>query len=92
MRHLSLHSSAALAQDPTHPQRGRKPTAMSKTLPEELYDYVKGVVVHADIASLDLEEGRWFKCKFCKNAKDWGVGKCRLSEREVIRGGAWKGV
>ena len=30
------------------------------------------ITAHEDIESLDLVNGKWFKCKFCKNPKDWG--------------------
>ena len=33
--------------------------------PNELYDYGESKVVHEDIESLDLEEGKRFKCKCC---------------------------
>ena len=29
------------------------------------------IIAHEDIDSLDLVNGRWWKCKFCKNMKDW---------------------
>ncbi len=50
------------------------PTAstMPSKWPNELYDYVESKAVHEDIESLDLDEGKWFKCKCCKNQKDQG--------------------
>ena len=38
--------------------------------PEELYDYGKSEATHDDIESLDIKEGKWCKCKYCKNQKD----------------------
>ena len=38
--------------------------------PEDIFNYATNTVVHPDIEALDVEEGRWFKCKFCKNPKE----------------------
>ena len=48
--------------------------------PDELYDYVAKEIKHADIDSLDLDKGKWFKCKHCKNPK-YAEGKfhCRTA-------------
>ena len=37
---------------------------------EDVYNYEAASLVHEDIEAIDLEEGKWFKCKFCKNPKD----------------------
>ena len=37
--------------------------------PAELYDCAASKVVHNDILELELQEGKRFKCKFCKNTK-----------------------
>ena len=34
-----------------------------------LFDYATNTTAHPDIEALDVEGGRWFKCKFCKNPK-----------------------
>ena len=46
---------------------------MPTSWPAELYDYTAWKVVHKDILGLDLQEGKWFKCKFCKNRKTKNV-------------------
>ena len=38
--------------------------------PDQIYDYDKKAIAHPDIDDLDLADGRWWKCKFCKNTKD----------------------
>ena len=38
--------------------------------PEDLFDYATNTTAHPDIEALDVEGGRWFKCKFCKNPKE----------------------
>ena len=38
--------------------------------PDQVYDYDKKAIAHPDIDDLDLDGGRWWKCKFCKNTKD----------------------
>ena len=43
---------------------------MPEKWPEDVYNYTTNTVVHEDIASLDLEDGKFFKCKFCKNPRD----------------------
>ena len=37
---------------------------------KELYDYNAKAVMHPDIAELDLEEGKWFRCKHCTTSRD----------------------
>ena len=37
---------------------------------EDVYNYEAASLVHEDIEAIDLEEGKWFKCKFCKKPKD----------------------
>ena len=41
--------------------------------PEEVYDYGKSEATHDDIESLDIDEGKRYKCKYCKNQKDHGA-------------------
>ena len=38
--------------------------------PDVLYDYDANNIKHADIDSLDLDKGKWFKCMHCRNPKD----------------------
>ena len=45
---------------------------MPNKWPEDIYNYNTATIVHDDIEALDFEEGKWFKCKFCKNPKDVG--------------------
>ena len=40
------------------------------TWPEELLDPNTSAVTHPDIAALDVENGKWFSCNFCRNPKD----------------------
>ena len=49
--------------------------------PEELYDPNTSTVKHPDIAALDVEHGRWFQSKCCKNPKDPAENKfvCRTA-------------
>ena len=51
---------------------------MPKTWSDDVFDYDFNQAVLADIDSLDIEEGRWFKCKFCVNSRDTqGKFSCR---------------
>ena len=43
---------------------------MPKQWPSCVYDYEMKQVTHPDIHSLDLEEGKWFKCRLCDNPRD----------------------
>ena len=50
------------------------PIGLGGTMPpgwaEDVSNYETKSLVHEDIEAIDLEEGKWFKCKFCKNPKD----------------------
>ena len=53
----------------------------------DVYDYDSEQVTHPDIHSLDLEEGKWFKCRFCDNPRDTsGKFICRPSAAVEITG------
>lgn len=53
---------------------------MPQVWPEEVYDYLTTAPRHPDIADLDLEEGKWFQCKYCKNPRDVnGKFNCRTA-------------
>ena len=43
---------------------------MPKGWAEDVYNYETKSLVHEDIEAIDLEEGKWFTCKLCKNPKD----------------------
>ena len=43
---------------------------MPKQWPEEIFNSSTQLIAHADIESLDLEEGKWFKCKLCSNSRN----------------------
>ena len=40
---------------------------MPSRWPAEVFDYDGNKVAHDDFHSVDLEKGKWFKCKFCTN-------------------------
>ena len=42
---------------------------MPTSWPDDLYEYNAKQIVHLDIAALDLDNGKWFKCTYCKNPK-----------------------
>ena len=45
-------------------------STMQKRWSEEVYDYDDKKIMHSDLLALDLEEGRWFSCRYCQNSKD----------------------
>ena len=51
---------------------------MPKTWPDDVFEYDLKQVVLADIDSLDIEEGKWFKCTFGVNPRNTqGTSTCR---------------
>ena len=42
---------------------------MPTTWPSELYDYDNNLIVHEGLEALDMEQGKWFRCRLCKNPK-----------------------
>ena len=52
---------------------------MPKLWSEDLYDPNTSTIKHPDIVALDVEHGKWFQCKWCKNPKDLAENKfvCR---------------
>ena len=58
---------------------------MPSKWPEEIYDYDAKEVKHPDIESLDLDEGKWFKCKFCKNPKDRVCGGGGKGQAAILK-------
>ena len=64
---------------------------MPKLWSEGLYDPNTSTIKHPDIVALDVEHGKWFQCKWCKNPKDLAENKfvCRTpfsTEFLVARG------
>ena len=37
---------------------------------KEIYNYDENTITHPDIELLDMQDGKWVKCKYCSNSKD----------------------